>query len=97
MLEVGKENLMAILFDESNMHAIEMENERNERVKFSQVFTTVCDEEVYCILAPINEVKGLEKNVALVFKASEESLRFVDDEETCTRIFNMYYESLKRY
>ncbi len=96
MLEFGKKNLIAILFDENNMHTIEMVNEKNERVKFSQVFVTVYGEEVYCILAPINEVKGLERNVGLVFKATEESVCFVENEEICTEIFNMYYSSLKR-
>ncbi|MBQ8145619.1 MAG: hypothetical protein IJ039_02445 [Clostridia bacterium] len=96
MLEFGKESLMAILFDENNMQAIEMVNERKERVKFSQVFVTVYGEEVYCILAPINEVKGLDSNVGLVFKVSEESLRFVENEDICTEIFNMYYSSLNK-
>lgn len=96
MLELNKENLMAVLFDESNMQAIEMVNERKERVKFSQVFVTVYNEEVYCILAPINEVKGLDVNVGLVFKVNEESARFVNNEEICTEIFNRYYSSLKR-
>ena len=95
MLELGKKNLMAILFDESNMQAVEMVNERGECVKFSQVFATVYNEEVYCILAPINEVKGLDRNVALVFKVDEECARFVNNEEICTEVFNMYYQSLK--
>ena len=96
MLEFNKNNLMAILFDESNMRAIELVNERKEHVKFSQVFVTVYEEEVYCILAPINEVKGLDSNVGLVFKVTEESARFVEDEKISTEIFNLYYSSLKR-
>ena len=95
MLDLEKKDLMAILFDENNMQAIEMVNERGECIKFSQVFVTIHNEEVYCILAPINEVKGLDRNVALVFKASQESIHFVADEAICSEIFNMYYSSLR--
>ena len=84
-----------ILFDEKRSGLITLENEGGERLKFLQVYATVLDDEVYCILSPAVVVSNIENNTALVFKLlSSCRVRFENDAEISNRVFSRYYSDL---
>ena len=67
-----------------------------KKLIFDQVYTTVVDGVLYCILCPVSRITGLAENSALVFRLDADgALRPVRDEATCSLIFAEYYELLR--
>lgn len=95
MLDLNaKGNLTEIVFDEKNKSPVELVNTRGERLKMEQVFATEYEGQLYCILAPINRVEGLENGTGLVFSLEDNRLTLEQSSEICKAIFDLYYSAV---
>lgn len=73
-----------------------MRNKEGLEVTFKIVYSTVEDGLVYVILAPLEQVSGMKRNEALLFKvADDETLSVTKDCALNNKIFHEYYETLK--
>lgn len=74
-----------------------LENDRNVRIEFEQIFAMQRGEELYCILRPIACVEGLRPHAALVFSVDEEGVfRAVQEQRLSEEIFAEYYSALQK-
>lgn len=87
--------LAEILFDESNFSEIVLNNQSGKRIRFGQVYATVMDDTIYCILSPIDKIEGVERDSALPFRMGRcGELKAVRDRRLAGRLFESYYASL---
>lgn len=81
---------------DDEMVDIVMVNEDGQELIFRRVYSTVEDDVVYVILAPIGGVSGMASNEAMLFRVSEdETLSVSKDWELNHKIFQEYYKTLK--
>lgn len=81
---------------DDEMVDIVMVNEDGQELIFKRVYSTVEDDVVYVILAPIGGVSGMASNEAMLFRVSEdETLSVSKDWELNHKIFQEYYKTLK--
>lgn len=67
-----------------------------KKLIFDQVYSTVNDGTLHCILCPVSKIEGLSENAALVFRLCPDgTLRLVCDEAASCEIFTEYYERLR--
>ena len=84
-----------VLFDKDNTAEIVLVNEKGQELAFKQIYATVKDDVVYCILAPTEDVKDLPADGAFVFMlARGHVFTVVRDEALCECIFSEYYNFL---
>ena len=89
-------NILDILLDKDNHSEIVLVNEEGEELAFKQVYVTVNDRLVYCILAPVEDVKFLSKDGAFLFVVDKGfTFTVVRDPDKCEQIFSEYYHSLQ--
>lgn len=89
------EEMKKILFDEKSTRLITLKNENGEEVKFLQVYATVSDGEIYCILSPVLVLDNAKNKTAIVFKLlSTGDLKCEGDAEISSRIFDSYYADI---
>lgn len=88
------------LFDENNTDNLVLYDENNKKTEFEQVAIVPEGEELYAILKPVGEFTGVEEDEALVFKIQEiddeDCLVIVEDEEVVNRVFDVYYDLLRK-
>ena len=88
------------LFDEENDENLVLYDEKNRKTEFEQVAIIPEGEEVYAILKPVGDFTGVEEDEALVFKIQEideeNCLVIVEDEEVVDRVFEVYYDLLRK-
>ena len=88
------------LFDEENDENLVLYDEKNRKTEFEQVAIIPEGEEVYAILKPVGDFTGVEEDEALVFKIQEideeNCLVIVEDEEVVERVFEVYYDLLRK-
>ena len=88
------------LFDEENNENLVLYDEKNRKTEFEQVAIIPEGEEVYAILKPVGDFTGVEEDEALVFKIQEideeNCLVIVEDEEVVDRVFEVYYDLLRK-
>ena len=87
--------IIEVLFDKDNTSDIVLVNEKGQELAFKQIYATVKDNVVYCILAPVEDVENLPADVAFVFMlARGHVFTVVRDEALCECIFLEYYNFL---
>lgn len=100
-----KKNMSEIdkIFDEKNLDNVVLYDENNDAVEFEQIAIIAIEDENYAILNPIEKVEGLEEDEALVFHIvesdnvdEEENLVLVEDDKLIDKVFEGYYELLKK-
>ena len=84
-----------ILDPENDENIVLTDPETGEKVEFEQVAIIPVNEELYCILAPVEKFEGVEDGEAPVFHIFEDedgefTLEEVLDEETLDLIFEEY-------
>ena len=88
--------IIEVLFDKDNTADIVLVNEKGQELAFKQIYATVKDNVVYCILAPVEDVENLPADGAFVFMlARGHAFAVVRDEALCECIFSEYYNFLK--
>lgn len=90
-----EKTIFEILTDEDDAENIVLQDEEGNDVEFEQIATIPIDEDLYCILRPLN-VPDLAEDEAVVFLLEEdedsETLSVVEDEEIAERVFAEYYK-----
>ena len=90
------EEMKRILFDEKSPRLIALKNEAGKEIKFLQIYATVLEGEIYCILSPSVIVNGIKNKTGLVFKLLDTGELVCADPEISSQIFNSYYADLSR-
>ena len=89
------DEMKKILFDDKSSDPISLQNENAQELKFLQVYATVFENEVYCILSPTVLVGDSDNRSALVFKLLPNgNLRCETNAKISAEIFNEYYSDL---
>lgn len=94
-------NILEKLLDEKNHDLIYFKNDETEEIyRFEQVAVLPYKENIYCILKPIDNMKNVKKDEAVVFYVAEEEENYVlkveTDELTSLRVFEIYYDLLEK-
>ena len=90
-----EKSLLDILTDENDSGNFVLEDEDGVETEFEQIATIPLNDEVYCILRPLNVPDlQLDEDEALVFKLTddESSLAIVEDEGLAQLVFEEYYK-----
>lgn len=92
-------NAMDQIMDENNAENIVMYGENGEPMEFQQIAVIPIEENVFVILRPVGDVKGIGEDEALVFVIEEfegeEGIRIVEDERVIDLVFEEYYKLLR--
>ncbi len=92
-------NILDVLLDEENKDPIVLIDEQGTLLKFEQIAVIPYNDKIYCILKPIDPMKDVEEDEAIVFYVDEEeeapSLKVETDELTSLKVFEEYYELLE--
>ena len=65
---VEKIDLLDVLLDHENKEPIQMMDEKGKILEFEQVAIIPYKKQLYCILKPISEIKGVADDEAIVFR-----------------------------
>ena len=92
---MAKERYIDRFFDENNDDKIYLNDNDGKEIEFEQVATVDYDANYYVILYPLTKIEGVEEDEVLVFLIDEEndSLVYVEDEETVLAVLEMYSSS----
>ena len=97
MLDVERSNepkkITDVLFDEKNTEPIMLKDAQGNHFSAEQLFVSLYDDVVYCILAPLNVILDTQ-NSAFVFRVEGEALRLERDKDACARVFKDYHDAL---
>ena len=92
-------DILDILLDEENHDPIVLIDEDSALLKFEQIAVIPYNDKIYCVLKPIDPMKGVEEDEAIVFYVDEEdnppSLKVETDELTSLKVFEEYYDLLE--
>ena len=88
--------IIEILFDQNDSSEIVLVNEEWQELAFKQVYATVRDGTIYCILAPLEEISCNARDEAFLFTvSSEEVFMPVRNVRIGNQIFSEYYRMLR--
>lgn len=93
-------DILDILLDEDNREPIALWDEDNRAIDFEQVAVIPYDNKIYCVLKPIDKIKGVGDDEALVFRVDEneegDTIICVEENESIAiTIFEQYYDLLE--
>ncbi len=93
-------HILDILLDEKNDDPIVLKDEQDTFYRFEQVAVIPYKDKIYCVLKPIDQIKDIEENEAIVFYVDEKedppSLKVETDELISLKVFNEYYDLLEK-
>ncbi len=97
---VEKIDLLDVLLDHENKEPIQMMDEKGKVLEFEQVAIIPYKKQLYCILKPISEIKGVADDEAIVFRVCENEegesiIRVEENEAVAMKIFMEYYDLLE--
>lgn len=92
----SRNRIIEILFDRNDSSEIVLVNEGGQELAFKQVYATVRDGTVYCILAPLEEISCNARDGAFLFAVSAEgTFTAVRSGRIIDQIFSGYYRMLR--
>lgn len=87
-----------ILLDEKNKNPIVFVDGNGRKIAFEQIAVIPYNEKLYCILKPIDKIKGIADDEAVVFyvdeEGSEPTLKAETDDLLAMEVFEEYYNLL---
>lgn len=90
------EEMKRILFDEKGSRLIALKNEAGEEIKFLQIYTTVLENDIYCILSPTVMVNDIKNKTGFVFRLlNTGELVCETNAEISSLVFSKYYSDLR--
>ena len=92
-------DIVDVLLDEDNEDPITLYDENSKPIRFDQVAVIPLEERLFAILKPLDEVKGVADDEAIVFainenEGGETTLMVETDEPLAMRVFDEYYKLL---
>ena len=89
---MANERYIDRFFDENNEDKIYLTDNDGKEIEFEQVATVDYDANYYAILYPLTKIEGVGEDEVLVFLIDEEndSLVYVEDEETALAVLEVY-------
>ena len=90
-----EKSLLEILTDENDTGNFVLQGDDGVETEFEQIATIPMDDDLYCILRPLNVAElQLDEDEALVFKLEQDeiSLSLVEDEGLAQLVFEEYYK-----
>lgn len=92
----SRNRIIEMLFDRDDSSEIVLVNEEGQELAFKQVYATVRDGTIYCILAPLEEISCNARDEAFLFTvSSEEVFMPVRNARIGNQIFSEYYRMLR--
>ena len=90
-------DILDILLDEDNEDPVTLYDEKSKAYRFDQVAIIPLEEKLFAILKPIDEIKGVADDEAIVFRidenpSGETALVVEQDEPLAMRVFDEYYK-----
>ena len=90
-----KVDLLDIITDPDNTEDIDLVTEDGRTISFQQVATIPHDDKIYCLLAPLYSIDGVEDDEAIVFrlvtnKDGSHQLEVETDESISMTVFDKY-------
>lgn len=91
-------SVVDMLLDPDNESPITLVNEEGALIKFDQIAIIPLKDMLYAILKPITKIEGVGEDEALVFSVDveEDTLEIVNDFKLVDKVFDKYYELLKK-
>lgn len=91
--------LLEKILDENNDETIVLLDEEQNEVHFEQIAVIPLEEKLYVILRPIDIIKGIEEDEALVFLVieDEDDLVIEQDMTIVKKVFDEYYKLLEEW
>ncbi|MBQ8844903.1 MAG: DUF1292 domain-containing protein [Clostridia bacterium] len=95
-VEAQEADLLDILLDENNREPIVLIDDSGRRISFEQVAIIPYNNQLYCVLKPIDRLENVADDEAIVFFVDEDEeghtiLRAETNEETAINVFDEYY------
>lgn len=92
-------DILDVLLDEDNEDPITLYDENSKPIRFDQVAVIPLEDKLYTILKPIDEIKGVADDEAIVFaidenEGGETTLMVETNEPLAMRVFDEYYKLL---
>lgn len=92
-------DILDVLLDEDNEDPITLYDENSKPIRFDQVAVIPLEERLFAILKPLDEIKGVADDEAIVFainenEGGETTLMVETDEPLAMRVFDEYYKLL---
>lgn len=99
--EMEKVDILDVLLDETNKDPIVLVDDKGKKLSFEQVAIIPFNEKVYCVLKPIDKIKDVQEDEAIVFyvdeREGEDSVLVVEtDEKIAIQVFDEYYNLLDK-
>ena len=94
-VEAQEADLLDILLDENNREPIVLIDDSGRRISFEQVAIIPYNNQLYCVLKPIDRLENVADDEAIVFFVDEDEeghtiLRAETNEETAIKVFEEY-------
>jgi uncharacterized protein YrzB (UPF0473 family) len=93
-------DIIDVLLDEENREPIVLTDSDGNKLSFEQIAVIPYDDKIYCVLKPIDKLKGIGDDEAIVFYVDEESgeepvLMVERYELKAISVFEKYYDMLE--
>ena len=91
-------SVVDMLLDPDNESPITCVNDKGDLIEFDQIAVIPLKEKLYAILKPITKIEGVGDDEALVFSidVEEDSIEVVNDFKLIDKVFDVYYDLLKK-
>lgn len=92
-------DILDVLLDETNKDPIVLVDDKGKKLSFEQIAVIPFNNKVYCVLKPIDKIKDVQDDEAIVFfvderEGQEPVLMVETDEKTAIQVFDEYYNLL---
>ena len=93
-------DLLDIILDSENRDPITLVDEDGRQISFEQVAVVPYNNNIYCILKPLDHIDGIADDEAIVFSiditGEQTTIHAETDEEISIKVFEMYYDLLEK-
>lgn len=91
------DSIVSILLDENNEEPIELTSDTGRTIKYDQIAVIPLEGKLYAILKPLDKIKGISDDQAILFYVNEEndSLVVVQDNEILEKVYQIYLKMLE--
>lgn len=91
------DSLVSILLDENNEEPIVLTSDTGRTIKYDQVAVIPMEGKLYAILKPLDRIKGISDDQAILFYVDENNdrLEIVQDMSVLEKVYKIYMNLLE--